>query len=310
MELYNDIVLQKDGYKTILYRNFSSPKPKASILLLHGMAEHHNRYYDFAKYLCSNGIDVYLYNHRGHGTDKMMKELGFYNNSGGNKIVIEDALEVLHYVMKNKRTNNLFLFGHSMGSLIARNLIQQEDNLDGVILCGSTCPSRIISKVGLLLAHMIKSFYGPMHRSLFMNNLLFGGKPYKNLTTRTSFDWLTRDNNVVGTYIDDPYCGFICTISFYIDLIKLSLQASKKSLMSKTRTDLPMFIISGEQDPVSNYGIEIRQLIAYYEKLKFNRITWKLYPLCRHELLQELNSHEVMEDIHNWINKILTHLEI
>lgn len=75
--------------------------------------------------------------------------------------------------------------------------------------------------------------------------------------------------------------------------------------MSKTRTDLPMFIISGEQDPVSNHGKEIRQLITFYEKLQFSRISWKLYPQCRHELLQELNSHEVMEDIYNWINKIL-----
>ncbi len=307
MEINKDIIMQKDSYQTILYHYFSSGEPKASILLLHGMAEHHNRYHNFAEYLCSNGIDVYLYDHRGHGTDKAEKELGFFSNSGGNKVVIEDALEVLHYIMKNKRSIKLFLFGHSMGSLIARNIIQQEDNLDGAIICGTTCPSSLKAKSGLLLANIIKLFYGPMHRSTFINNLLFGSKSYTKLSARTSFDWLSRDNNVVDAYIQDPYCGFICTISFYTDLIKLTLQASKKSLMSKTRTDLPMYIISGDKDPVGNYGIEIQHLITTYEQLNFNKISWKLYPECRHELLQELNSHEVMEDIYNWINKNLSY---
>lgn len=303
MEINKDIIIQKDSYQTILYHYLSSREPKASILLLHGMAEHHNRYHNFAKYLCSNGIDVYLYDHRGHGTDKAEKELGFYSNSEGNKLVIEDALEVLHYIMKNKRSIKLFLFGHSMGSLIARNVIQQEDNLDGTIICGTTYPSRLKAKSGLFISNIIKLFYGPMHRSPFINNLLFGSKSYTKLSAQTSFDWLTRDNNVVDAYIQDPYCGFICTISFYTDLIKLTLQASKESLISKTRTDLPIYFISGDKDPVGNYGIEVQHLITTYEKLNFNKISWKLYPECRHELLQELNSHEVMEDIYNWISK-------
>lgn len=305
MEVNKDIIIQKDNHKTILYHYFSSQEPKASILLLHGMAEHCNRYHNFAEYLCTNGMDVYLYDHRGHGRDKMIKELGFYSTSNGHKLVVEDALEVLHFVMKNKRSHKLFLFGHSMGSLIARNVIQQEDNLDGVILCGTTCPPSLKAKAGLFLALIVKLFNGPMHQSQFMNNLLFGSKLYTSLSTRTSFDWLSRDNNAVGAYIHDPYCGFICTISFYIDLIKLSLQASKPSLMSKTRADLPLYIISGDKDPVGGYGAEIQQLISTYEKLNFSKISWKLYPECRHELLQELNSHEIMEDVHNWINKNL-----
>ena len=80
MDSNAELIIQKDSYKTVLYHFYSDAEPKASIIILHGMAEHHKRYYTFAKFLNSNGFDVYLYDHRGHGTDKIMKELGFFSN--------------------------------------------------------------------------------------------------------------------------------------------------------------------------------------------------------------------------------------
>jgi len=193
--------------------------------------------------------------------------------------------------------------GHSMGSIIARNVIQQFDEMDGVILCGSTHPSKMKIKSGLLLASLIKLFNGPKHRSPFFNNVMFGGKSYSKIITRTSFDWLSRNNTSVGAYIHDPYCGFICTISFYHDLLKLASLATTSSLMKRTRNNLPILIISGDHDPVGGSGKEINHLTSIYKKWGYNRITTKLYVDCRHELLQELNSDEVMKDILTWITK-------
>ncbi|MFU0826107.1 MAG: Hydrolase-4 domain-containing protein [Lachnoclostridium sp.] len=296
-------IIQKDGYKTALYHYYSETEPKFSIIVLHGMAEHHKRYYPFAKFLNANGIDVYLYDHRGHGTDKSMKELGFFSNSKGYVKVVDDAIEVIKYVHKNNRCNKLILMGHSMGSLIARNVICQYDDLDGTILCGTTHPSKAKIQLGLFLAGANRFFYGPAHHSNFLNNLLFGSKAYTRLISRTSFDWLSRNNLSVDAYINDPYCGFVCTSSFYHDLCKLTINASTPSLMKKTRKYLPVFIISGEQDPVGGYGNEINHLLALYHKWGYNKVEGKLYPECRHELLQELNADEVMTDILSWIQE-------
>lgn len=303
MESNTNIIVQKDGYKTILYHFHTIEEPKAILILLHGMAEHHERYYAFTKYLNAHGIDVYLYDHRGHGTDKSLKELGFFDESKGYKKVVDDAIEVLHFVNNNKRCNKIFLMGHSMGSLIARNVIQQFDKIDGVILSGSTYPSKIKTKSGLLLSSLITLIHGPKHRSPFFNDVMFGGKAYTKIITRTSFDWLSRKHSAVGAYIHDPYCGFICSIGFYHDLLKLASLASSSSLMKRTRNDLPILIISGDHDPVGGCGKELKHLSAIYKKWGYHRVTSKLYVDCRHELLQELNSDEVMKDILTWITK-------
>ncbi len=301
----SEIIVQKDGYKTILYHFYSANEPKASIIILHGMAEHHKRYYPFAKFLNAHDIDVYLYDHRGHGPDKTRKELGFFSNTKGYKKVINDALGIIQYVNKNKRCKKVLLMGHNMGSLIARNVIQQFEEIDGVILSGTTHPPKIKLVSGLILASFIQLILGPIHRSPFFNNLMFGGKAYTRLFTSTSFDWLTRNKPAIGAYIHDPYCGFICTISLYHDLLRLASNAAAASLMKQTSNTLPIFVISGAQDPVGDYGKEVNHMLSLYNKWGYKKVTGKLYPNCRHELLQELNAVEVMKDIYSWIIKQL-----
>jgi len=303
MEINYIPIEQKDGYKTRLSQLCCSEEPKASILILHGMAEHQKRYDLFANYLADHGFDVYRYDHRGHGTDKKLNELGYIAPLKGNQIVVEDAITISTYIEHNNRSKKLFLMGHSMGSLIARNVIQQYDKYNGVILSGTTYPSKIKMDMGLFLTAIVKKLKGPKHVSPFFNQLLFGGKPYTKLVSRTTFDWLTRSNPIVGAYIHDPYCGFICTVSFYQDLLKLTSNAANTKLMKHTKKELPMLIISGEQDPVCGYGKEIKKLLSEYENFGFSNITSKLYPECRHELLNELNHEEVFSDIFLWLSK-------
>ena len=104
-------------------------------------------YLTFAEYLAEQGYDAYLYDHRGHGLDRKFKELGFFASSKGDKVVVADAIDVCAYINKNNRSDKLILFGHSMGSLIARNVIQAYKKFHGVILCGTTHPSRFMTKM-------------------------------------------------------------------------------------------------------------------------------------------------------------------
>jgi alpha-beta hydrolase superfamily lysophospholipase len=297
------IIKQKDGYITKLTHYVCPKKPKASILILHGMAEHQKRYQSFAEYLVNLGYDVFSYDHRGHGIDKKLSELGFLDHENGYQLIVADAIAVSNYIEQNNRSNKFFLFGHSMGSLISRNIIQTYDKYNGVILSGTSCPPKFLILSGLFFSSVIKRFKGAKHVSPYLNNLLFGSKKYTSLSSRTAYDWLTRSNPIVGAYMHDPYCGFTCTTSFYHDLVKLVQLATKKKLIRQTKKEIPLFIISGEKDPVGGYGKEIQKYLSLLKKCGFSNLTSKLYPDCRHELLNELNNEEVYSDIHQWIAK-------
>lgn len=296
-------IKQKDGYITKLTYLSSPKRPKASILILHGMAEHQKRYNLFAQYLVNHGFDVFLYDHRGHGTDKKLSDLGFFSYNRGYQLVVDDAISVSQYIEHNNRSNKFFLFGHSMGSLIARNVIQTYDKYNGVILCGTAYPSKLQLRAGLLITSIVKKIKGPKYISPFLKNLILGGSKYTKLADRTAYDWLTRSHSVAGTYIHDPYCGYICTASLYNDLLKITANAASKKLISMTKPELPMYIISGEKDPVGGYSKDVRKLLIKYKKLGFTNVDYKLYPDCRHELLNELNSDEIYSDINSWLSK-------
>lgn len=292
---------QKDDYIIKLTHYICPTDPKASILLLHGMAEHQKRYQDFANFLVNEGYDVYTYDHRGHGINTKLSDLGFFSAKNGHQLVVQDAIMVCDHIEKNGRSTKLILFAHSMGSFIARNIIQSKDSFCGVVLCGTGHPTKPLVQAGLFLSAFIRKFKGPKHISPFMNNLLFGSKKYTSLSSRTSYDWLTRNNPVVGAYIHDPYCGYTCTASFYHDLLKLIQGSMKKNQYRSTNKELPLFIISGERDPVCRYGKEIQKFLAFLKKVGFTNISSKLYPECRHELLNELNNKEIYSDILSWI---------
>ncbi len=296
-------IKQKDGHVLRLTHYICPQKPKASVLILHGMAEHQRRYQPFAEYLVNNGYDVYSYDHRGHGTERKLSELGFFGPSNGYQLVIEDAAEVSKYVEKHNRCSKFILFGHSMGSVVARNVIQTFDRFHGVILSGTPYPSKLLVSGGLSISRIVMRIKGPRHISPYLHNLMFGGRKYTSMSKRTKFDWLTRSHPVVGMYMHDPYCGYTCTASFYHDLLKLIQNASKRSQIKLTRRDLPFFIISGEKDPVTGYGREIHKYLSVLRRCDFTKVSSKLYPECRHELLNELNQDEVYSDILRWLPK-------
>lgn len=300
------VLKQRDDFETTIYPFLSSSDTvKGSFLIFHGMAEHHERYQPFAQYLNGFGYDVYLYDHRGHGIDKTEEELGYFSSKDGHKKVVSDAVAITKYIKKHNRSNRLILFGHSMGSIILRNALQHYDKVDCAIICGSTYPPKALTRLGLILSSFEKKIKGPKYRSKFLDKLIFQGNQYKKLNTNTSFDWLSSSTQHVDAYINDPFCGFICTTSFYNDLFYLTLNASKKERINHTRHDLPLLIISGDKDPVSAYGKQITQYFLLLKRLGFKKVDCRLYPEGRHELLNEINNHDIMQHIKDWVEQTL-----
>ena len=136
-----------------------------------------------------------------------------------------------------------------------------------------------------------------------MDKLLYGSRAYSKLRKRTNNDWLCTDEAVVDAYNASKYCGFICTKSFYHDLLTLAKNATTPAKMLKTKKDKPIFIISGDADPVGGCGKDVKRLIAFYKQHGY-QVKSKLYPGLRHEILNEPCKNDITLDILSFMNHI------
>ena len=81
--------------------------------------------------------------------------------------------------------------------------------------------------------------------------------------------------------------------------------ANATETLKNTPKDLPMYILSGDQDPVGEMGAGVKRVFRDYKKIGMKNITLKLYPGGRHEMFNETNRNEVLADMMNWINETI-----
>ena len=278
-------------------------KPKAVIQIAHGMAETAQRYETFAKVLTKNGYIVYINDHRGHGkTAKIIENVGHLAEKEGFRCLVEDMYTLTNIIKKENEDLPIYLFGHSMGSFASqRYIMDYSNNLSGLILCGSNGKQGIILNLAhLIINHEIKK-YGRRFKSNKINNLIFGGEIIRR-NEKTKFDWLSRDKEQVEKYINDPFCGVVCSCGFFYDLVQGLKEIEDKENLKKVPLNIPIYIISGDKDPIGKNGKGVLRLRDRYIKLGVKDVTCKLYKDGRHELLNEINREEVFEDIICWLN--------
>ncbi len=285
---------------------------KAVVLLSHGMVEHARRYERLANFLCDRNIALYAEDHRGHGETGLLSEnegtgrLCYLADKKGFFRVVDDIHEEALKLKSIYPNLKLFLLGHSFGSFISQCFIEKYGEcIDGVILCGSAGPRLFLTRTAKFIAGVIRLFCGKKRVSKFIDNLAFGSYCKKIPSPKTSYDWLTRDENEVQKYIDDPLCGMICTTQFYYDMFEGLCYIHKKSMMKKISAKLPVYIIAGKEDPVGSYGKTVSNLYEIYKKNGISDVTLKLYDEDRHELFNEKDRITVEFDLYNWIEKRL-----
>lgn len=277
------------------------------VQISHGMAEHILRYEDFCTFLNKHGFIVYGNDHRGHGgTIQAPDDKGFFAERDGFEKVVSDMKQLTSIIEEEHPDIPIFLFGHSMGSFLARRYIQLfGSEIEGVILSGTGGRKGTLGKAGILLAKWERKRKGPRTPSPLLNKLTFGNFNKSFTPARTEFDFLSGNPEVVDTYINDPKCGFICTTGFYIDLLEGIEKIHKADELEKTPKSLPIFLISGDKDPVGANGIDVEAVYDMYVQHGYESVSFKLYENGRHELLNEINKEEVYEDILRWIQAIL-----
>ncbi|WP_434793197.1 Monoacylglycerol lipase [Terrisporobacter petrolearius] len=280
-------------------------KPKAVVQIAHGMSETAIRYKEFAQELTKNGYVVYINDHRGHGiTAKTIDNIGYLAEKDGFTCLVED-MNILTNIIKEENSHlPIYLFGHSMGSFVSqRYIMEYGDNLAGLILSGSNGKHGKILKVAQLISKSEIKKHGRRHRSKKLDNLIFGGNNKGFKPSKTDFDWLSRDEKEVQKYIDDPFCGVLFTCGFFYDFIKGLQEVEDKENLKKVPLDLPIYIMSGDKDPVGKNGKGVLRLKDRYVNLGVKKVSCKLYEGGRHEMLNEINKEEVIKDIISWLDE-------
>lgn len=271
--------------------------------IVHGMAEYVERYEDLAQYLGEKGILVTGDDHLGHG--KSVAENGIYGyfcEQDPATVVVRDVHRLKKLTQEEYPGVPYVILGHSMGSFILRNyLFRYGTGIQGAIVCGTGSQPGAIVKLSRMMAALQGAFLGQKHVAKMIDKIAFGSYNKKIENPRTSFDWLCTDEGVVDAYVKDKLCGFIFTVNGFRTLFTLLDRLNQEENLNAMPKTLPVHFISGDMDPVGNYGKGVRKAYEDFEKAGMERISLKLYPGCRHELLNETNKKQVYEDIYPWI---------
>jgi len=290
-----------DGVSIAFHCWLPEEEPIAVLQIAHGMAEYALRYEDFAQFLNKHRIAVYANDHRGHGmTAGKPENLGFFAEENGWIKVVTDMRSVTKIIQKDYPDIPVFLFGHSMGSFLARTYITLYDDVHGLILSGTAAQPPLLVKTGRILAFFHRLRYGAKTPSPFFDKLSFGSfnKPYES---DGPFSWLSRDKEVVQKYRDDPYCGFVCSVGFFQDLFFGLNYISKKEHNQWIRFTLPVYIVSGDKDPVGDFGKGPEKVADLYLECQLEDVTVNIFKDARHEILNEINRKDVYADILEWM---------
>ncbi|MFT3985719.1 MAG: alpha/beta hydrolase [Lachnospiraceae bacterium] len=273
------------------------------VQIVHGMAEHIERYETFADYLAKRGIAVVGNDHLGHGKSVNNKEeYGYFCKKDAVTIVVRDIYRLKKLIQEENPGKPYYILGHSMGSLLLRNyLFKYGTDIDGVILSGtaSHSPLKIIS--GKALLQLIALFKGLNYHSKLADMLVNGNSNERIENKRTRFDWLSTDEEIVDTYVKDEACGFLFTVNGFLTLLQSVDNLNKKKYLANMPKSLPVLFLSGEQDPVGGYTAGVKRAYRQFEKAGMKCLSLKFYADCRHEILNEKNKKEVYEDIYAFL---------
>jgi alpha-beta hydrolase superfamily lysophospholipase len=296
-------VTAKDGTELSVY-HWPEAAPRAVVHIAHGAAEHGARYARLAEALNAAGYAVFANDHRGHGRTAKAGGLGVFAEADGWNLAVEDLAMLVARGRDSYPGKPVVLMGHSMGSLMAQQFIAEHGAaIDAVILSGSTVVDGFAELLPALQQELESN--GREAPCELMGELMAGGFNIGIDDPQTSHDWLSRDPAEVQLYLDDPFCGFDLSIGAWLDMLSGNRIPVSKSELASIPKQLPLYVIAGDRDPVSNNTEALQLLLQRYAEAGMLRVEHRFYAEGRHEMLNETNRDEVTADLIDWLGRVV-----
>lgn len=277
---------------------------KGVIQIVHGIAEHMDRYDHMAAFFNQHGFLVVGEDHMGHGLSVQEEaDKGCFYGSWHN--VVKDTYQLLQIVHKEHPDVPYYIFGHSMGSFITRTLLYTYPDapISGCILSGTAWMPGIVLGAGKAIAGLICKLKGDKHRSTLLQGLMFGSYNSKIKEPRTEYDWLSCDPTVADSYIADPMCGFVTSAGLLRQMLTGMIYNQNRKNLVKMNKSLPVHFLAGDQDPVGDYGKGVQTAFEKFKAAGLENVSCRLYAGCRHEVHNEAIAEEMFRDVLNFISE-------
>lgn len=280
-------------------------QPRGILHWLHGMAEHGGRYQSLADAVNAEGWILAVHDHRGHGhSQNPLLPAGFFAEQDGWQTVCQDTLLLGQHLRQRFPNLPLVLGGHSMGSFIALSASQQDSSaLSGLILCGTDSKPPLLWQLAAMVARLERARVGATGTSRLLKKLTFDAFAKKITNRQTDFDWLSHRPDIVQAYIADPLCGFDCTTGLWTDLFDGMAKANSNTGFSRLPTHLPILLIAGAEDPMSNGGKGVTRLGKLLSK-KHNLRDVALFKPGRHEILNDLCATDAQKKVTDFLKSM------
>ena len=295
----------EDGVHTIQARAWlPQGEPRGVVQIVHGVAEHIGRYDHVGRFLAEHGFVVYGEDHLGHGLTVDDGKYGYFGPKGGWWLVVKDIRRLRELAGAEHPGLPYVMLGHSMGSFLTRTyLIRYPGTLDGAVLSGTGQQSAPLVALGRLMARGLCRAAGPEYVSRLIYYMSLGSYNRRFRGDPASPSWLSRDWEMVRGSRKDPLCSFRPSAGMFRDMLEGIQFIGKPANLAGMDKDTPIYFFSGDQDPVGDQGKGVKNVVSLFRQAGCRDVTVKLYPGGRHEMLNEVNRREVMEDLLSWLEE-------
>lgn len=290
-----------NGQSLDIYQINPSYDPKGIVVIVHGMAEHKERYANMMHALEDDGWIALIYDQRGHGRSvKRFEDLGYMDDHHAQKLV-QDLSEIVAYAKEQAPNKPVVLFGHSMGTLVARLYLKKyDDTIDRLVLSGAVA-SNPLALMGSLLASLLEKIYGSRHRSALIQKMALGAYDSK-CPGHGKNHWLSVNAENVEAYNKEPLDGFTFTLNGFLNLFWMIQHTYDRKGWQVHNPDLKIYFLAGEEDPVIGSIKKWQKAQKALCQVGYRCVSGKLYPHMRHEIFQEKEAQKVIEDLLTFIN--------
>ncbi len=293
----NYTVIKSFDNENLYLKIYKIDNPKGCVQIVHGMQEHQTRYEELAIFLNNHGYTVVTSDLRGHGENA--KEQGFFTEHKGYEALINDQVVITNHIKNELKIDNVIIYGHSMGSIITRCVIQANSNLYSKVILSGFPNYNKFAFLAITFSNITKTIKGKHKYSHFLHNITLGPFEKSLKNSKTKLDWLSLNEDNVVNYQNDPLCGNEFTNAAYNDLHHLLYLIGRKN--KNKVNNLPILLLNGTDDPVvgGKKGTDLSKKLL--NKQGFTNLTHIEYDKYRHELFNEKDTKKLYEDFINFV---------